>query len=43
MIYWYQQVFYALVVFLLIQFFKFYVLGNEDILLMTIKYFRKKK
>ena len=42
MIYWYQQVFYGFIVFLLIHIFKFYCLGNEDIFLMVIKYFRKK-
>ena len=42
MIYWYEQVFYGLILFGLIQIFKFYVLGNEDILLIIIKYFRKK-
>lgn len=42
MIYWYEQVFYGLVCFFLIQAFKFYFLGNEDILLTLIKYFGKK-
>jgi len=43
MICWYEQVFYGLIVFALIQFFKFYVLDNEDIGLILIKYFRKKR
>jgi hypothetical protein len=42
MIYWYEQVFYGIVLFALIEIFKFYVLENEDIGLMLIKYFRKK-
>lgn len=42
MIQWYTQVFYALVVFILIQIFKFYFLGNEDFFLIIIRYFRGK-
>ena len=42
MIYWYEQVFYGIIVFLLINTFKFYLLGNEDLFLMLIKYLRKK-
>ncbi len=42
MIYWYEQVIYGLIAFALIHIFKFYFLGNEDILLIIIKYFRKK-
>lgn len=42
MIHWYEQVFYGWVIFGLIQLFKWYILGNEDIFLTCIKYFRKK-
>jgi hypothetical protein len=42
MIPWYTQVFYGIIVFILIHIFKFYCLGNEDIGLIIIKWFRKK-
>jgi hypothetical protein len=43
MIYWYEQLFYGMVVFALIHVFKFYIFGNEDIALLIYKYFREKK
>lgn len=42
MIHWYEQVGYALLLLIIIQSFKFHFLGNEDIVLTIIKYFRKK-
>lgn len=42
MIYWYQQLFYGIILFILIHIFKFYVLGNQDIALTIYKYFKGK-